>query len=264
MEVLMNSTISPRTNRLLDALPAAEAAYVLASSELIALPVRSILYESGVRPKYAYFLTDGIASVVRNTEAGAVIDVGIIGQEGLVGAIHLLGPLELPTQCFMQIAGSGRRMLLTELERLFSAPSAIHDRISEFIQFRMINASQLVACSASHSVEKRFARWLLDIQDRVHEGRFALTHEFIAEMLAVQRPTLSMIAKRFQAAEMIAYRHGHIRILDGAGLESIACECYGITHSLLTRLYSQASESRPPGSFPDRHHAYVANGVAAA
>ena len=229
-----------RTNRLLDNLPAAEAALLLACTELIALPVRSNLYESGVRPTYVYFLVDGVASVVRNTEAGAVIDVGIIGREGLVGAIHLLGPLELPTQCFMQIAGSGRRMRLTELERLFDAPSAIHGRILEFIQFRMINACQLAACNVSHSIEQRLARWLLNVQDRMQAVSFGLTHETLAQMMGGSRSTLSIVAKRLQDARMIGYRHGHIQILDRARLESVACECYGITHSLLTRLYSQA------------------------
>ena len=259
----MNSTMPFLTNRLLDTLPAAEAAYVLASTESIALPVRTILYEPGIRPKYVYFLTDGIASVVRNSDSGAVVEVGIIGREGLVGAIHLLGPLELPTQCFMQITGRGRRLRLADLEKLFAAPSAIRDRISEFIQFRMIHASQLAACNASHSVEKRLARWLLNVQDRLHDEQFALTHEFLAEMLAVQRPTLSIVAKHFQVAGMIVYRHGSVQILNRPKLESVTCECYGITHALLLRLYSQAAESTPD-SLPFRPFIPVADRVPAA
>ena len=233
----MNSTMAPVANRLLESLPPNELAHLVAISEPIALPVRTILYEPGIRPKYAYFLTDGIASVVRNTANGAVVEVGIVGREGLIGAIHLLGSLELPTQCFMQLAGSGRRILLTDLERMFAAPSSLHTYISEFIQFRMINACQLAACNANHPIEQRLARWLLNVRDRMQTEQFALTHEFLAEMLSVQRPTLSIVAKHFQVAGIVAYHHGQLQILLPEMLESLACECYSISHDLFTDLY---------------------------
>ena len=257
----MNSTMVHVTNRLLDTLPSAELAHLLAVSEPIALPVRTILYEPGIRPKYAYFLTDGVASVVRNTSNGFVVEVGIVGREGLVGSIHLLGSLELPTQCFMQIAGNGRRILLTDLERLFIAPSSLHTCISEFIQFQTINACQLAACNASHSIEQRLARWLLNVQDRMQSETFALTHEFLAEMLAVQRPTLSIVAKHFQLAGIVAYRHGQIKILQPEKLENLACDCYSISHDLFTDLYSPLRESRSADFLPPSIHASAANGL---
>lgn len=257
----MNSTIVFGTNRLLDALPSTESAHVFAASEPVALPVRSILSEPGIRPKYAYFLTEGIASVVRNTANGFVVEVGIVGREGLVGAIHLLGSLELPTQCFMQIAGAGRRMLLMDLERMFIAPSCLHTNISEFIQFRMINACQLAACNATHPIEQRLARWLLNVRDRMQTEQFPLTHEFLAEMLSVQRPTLSIVAKHLQVAGIIAYRHGQLQILLPEKLESLACECYSISHDLITDLYSPLRQSRSADFLPHSAHAPAANGV---
>jgi CRP-like cAMP-binding protein len=247
----MNSKIVFSTNRLLDALPSTEWAHVLAASEPVALPVRSILYEPGVRPKYAYFLTDGIASIVRKTANGAVVEVGIVGREGLIGAIHLLGSLDLSTQCFMQIAGTGRRMLLMDLERMFS----------EFIQFRMINACQLAACNASHPIEQRLARWLLNVRDRMQTEQFPLTHEFLAEMLSVQRPTLSIVAKHFQVAGIIAYRHGQLQILLPEKLESLACECYSISQDLIKDLYSPLRQSRSANFLPNATHVPAANGV---
>ena len=257
----MNSTMVHVTNRLLDTLPPAELAHLFAVSEQMTLPVRTILYEPGIRPKYAYFLTDGVASVVRNTSNGFVVEVGIVGREGLVGAIHLLGSLELPTQCFMQIAGSGRRILLTDLKRMFVAPSSLHTGISEFIQFQTINACQLAACNASHPIEQRLARWLLNVGDRMQTEQFALTHEFLAEMLAVQRPTLSIVAKHFQRAGIVAYRHGQIQILLPDKLESVACECYSISHDLFTDLYSPLRESRLANFLPNSVHAPAANGM---
>ena len=257
----MNSTMAFGTNRLLDTLPPSELTHLLAASEPIALPVRTILYEPGIRPKYAYFLTDGIASIVRNTANGAVVEVGIVGREGLVGAVHLLGSLELPTQCFMQIAGSGRRILLSDLERMFVAPSSLHTNISEFIQFRIINACQLAACNASHPIEQRLARWLLNVRDRMQNETFALTHEFLAEMLSVQRPTLSIVAKQFQMAGIIAYRHGQLQILLPEKLESLACECYSISHNLFTDLYAPLPESRSAHFLPHSADALAANGI---
>lgn len=239
----MNSTLLPRTNRLLETLPAAELVYLLAFTEKIELPVRTILYEPGIRPRYAYFLTNGIASIVRNAANGAVVEVGIIGREGLVGAIHLLGPLELPTQSFMQITGSGRRILLADLNKIYKVAPSLHRRISEFIQFRVINACQLAACNATHSLEQRLARWLLNIQDRMQDETFPLTHEFLAEMLAVQRPTLSVIAKQFQMAGIVSYRHGHMQILEHDTLQRLACDCYGISHDLFMDLYSQPDDA---------------------
>jgi CRP-like cAMP-binding protein len=257
----MNSTLTLRTNRLLDTLPAGELAYLLTATEAVVLPVRTILYEPGIRPKYAYFLTDGIASIVRNTANGSVVEVGIIGREGLVGAIHLLGPLELPTQSFMQMAGTGRRILFADLVKIFVLAPSVHGRISEFIQFRVINACQLAACNATHSIEQRLARWLLNIQDRLLEERFALTHEFLAEMLAVQRPTLSIVAKQFQVAGVIAYRHGQMQILQRHALEALACDCYEICHSLLTDLYSHSGESNPSTSNPPTIPGFVASSL---
>ncbi len=257
----MNSTIPTRTNRLLETLPTSELTFLLASTESVELPVRTILYEPGIRPRYAYFLTSGIASIVRNTANGSVVEVGIIGREGLVGAIHLLGPLELPTQSFMQISGSGRRILLADLGKIFNIAPSLHRRISEFIQFRVINACQLAACNASHSVEQRLARWLLNIQDRMQEDTFALTHEFLAEMLAVQRPTLSIVAKQFQMARIVAYRHGQMQILEHDTLQGLACDCYGISHDLFTDLYSQPDDSNSLNFVPSANYGIPAGSL---
>ena len=239
----MQNAVLSYNNRLLDSLPADEAARFVSFADTIPMPVRTVLYQPGIRPKYAYFLTSGMASIVWNNADGSVIEVGIVGQEGLVGAMHLLGHLELPTQCFMQIAGTARRIPLSDLERAFASPSELHQKISDFIQFRTISAEQLVACNAHHSIEQRLARWLLNVQDRLQVDKFALTHEFLADMLAVHRPTVSIVAKHFMTAGVIIYRHGHIEILQRAQLEKLACECHTISHNLLINLYSRKSEA---------------------
>jgi CRP-like cAMP-binding protein len=240
------------TNLLLETLPSADHVRMLAIMESVSLPVHSMLYEAGVRPKYAYFLTDGIASVVINAAGGQIAEVAIIGREGLSGATHLLGPLPIPAECFMQIAGSARRLLLSDLETLFRNSPPMRTRVLEFVQMIGVNTSQLAACNALHSLDQRLARWLLVVQDRMGSPSYLLTHEFLAEMLVVQRPTLSIAAASLQRDGIIQYRHGNLRILDRDTLERCACECYHISRDLLQRLY-----------YAHRKQGIVSNGPAA-
>ena len=235
---------SPIINLLLESLSSDDLNRMFAASEAIALPLRMTLYSASVRPKYAYFVTSGIASIVFNARAGQVAEVGIIGCEGMTGAVHLLGNLPVPTECFMQIAGSGRRMPLGDMERFFVESPSLHAKVLEFIQFTYLNAAVLAACNALHTVQQRLARWLLIVQDRMPGEGYALTHEFLAEMLVVQRPTLSIVAASLQREGTIHYRHGQLRILDREKLEANACECYAIAHELLGKLYS--SSHMPP------------------
>jgi CRP-like cAMP-binding protein len=237
------------TNLLLDTLSSVDQLRILATTDSVLLPVRAMLYQPGIRPRYAYFLTDGIASVVMNATGGQIAEVGIIGREGVAGALHLLGPLPVPTECFMQIAGSARRLLLTDLEVLFMNSGPVRARVLEFIQMASINTAQLAACNALHSLDQRLARWLLVVQDRMQGPTYLLTHEFLAEMLVVQRPTLSIAAASLQREGIIHYRHGHLKILKREKLECSACECYDISRNLLQHLYStyESNVLRPNG-----------------
>ncbi len=233
------------TNLLLEALPPETLAHMLAVTETVLLPVRSLLYEPDVRPRYAYFLTDGIASIVLNTARGQIAEIGIIGREGLVGAIHLLGTHPLQTQCFMQIAGSARRLPMVELEEIFKSSVPMHTGVLEFVQTVAILTGQLAACNALHTIEQRLARWLLVVQDRMQSDGYALTHEFLAEMLVVQRPTLSIVAAALQREGIIHYRHGFLNILKRDRLEAITCDCYAIAQNVFNTMYLPALPASP-------------------
>jgi len=238
------------TNLLLESLSARDLAAMLDATEPMLLPVRTVLSDSGVRPLYAYFITDGIASVVVNFAAGQMAEVGIIGREGLCGALHLLSERAPHTRCFMQVGGSGRRMPLTALESVFAGSREIRQRILEFVQLMTMHAEQLAACNALHSLEQRLARRLLLVDDRLQQEEYALTHECLAEMLLVQRPTLSLAASVLQRAGLIRYRYGSLRIVQRDELEKAACECYGVERGLLERLYA-----RPPADGAKRRPA---------
>lgn len=227
----------PTTNRLLDTLSVPDRTQLLAMTDEVLLPIRTSLYQAGIRPKHAYFITDGIASIVMNASGGQIAEVGIIGREGLAGAVHLLGPSAIHTECFMQIAGTARRVLFSDLEVLFRNSVPMRSRVLEFLQMSYINSTQLSACNALHTVDQRLARWLLIVQDRLQRLEFSLTHEFLAEMLVVQRPTLSIAAATLQRNGVIHYRHGRLTILKRENLIETACECYEISRSLLKHLY---------------------------
>jgi CRP-like cAMP-binding protein len=148
----------------------------------------------------------------------------------------------------MQVAGSGRRLLYTDLEALFEESQPLRTLVLAFVQMLAINAQQLAACNAIHTVDQRLARWLLIVHDRMHTPGYSLTHEFLAEMLVVQRPTLSIAAAALQREGVIHYRHGHLTILKRAILESSACECYGISRNLLQHLYKIDTKNPSPKS----------------
>ena len=229
---------TPPINLLLESLPQLELSQMMACTEAVVLATRERLYEAGARPKYAYFMTDGIASVVSNLVDGSTAEVGIIGNEGLVGALHLLGQLEVPLQCFVQIAGSARRLPFSALEKIFLNSIPMHAGVLEFVQMTHLNAAQLSACNALHTIEHRLARWLLMVQDRMQSDTYVLTHEFLADMLVAHRPTVSVAAAALQRQGLISYRHGKVQILDRERLHAIACECYGTSLTLLRHLYS--------------------------
>jgi CRP-like cAMP-binding protein len=224
-------------NRLLDSLSIDALKGLLPRLHPIVLPLRTILFEPEVTPTYAYFLTSGIASVVAASVEGGLVEVEVVGREGAVGALHLLGPGMVPTQCFMQLSGTALRMRLTELRTVFHESAEVRGRILEFVQAQSLTLSQIAGCHRLHEAEARLARWLLMVQDRVEMETLELTQTFLAEMLGSQRTTVSAVAADLQRKGLIEYSRGRVRIMDRSGLESTACYCYGVTRGLLAKLY---------------------------
>jgi CRP-like cAMP-binding protein len=233
--MIMSSVVS---NRLLAALSPEASEAITSRCKAVSLPIRTQLYEPEQTPKHAYFLTSGFASVVAPMLDGGTAEVESIGREGVVGSFHLLGNAPVPTGCFMQLAGTGLRMELSELRELFGAVDEVRTRILELVQQQALTVSQLSGCNRLHEAEARLSRWLLMAQDRAKSDVLKLTQEFLAEMLGTQRTTVSIIAGALQRADLIRYRHGEVRIVDREGLKSAACDCYRIVHKLHSNLYA--------------------------
>jgi len=196
-----------------------------------------MLYEADLKPKYAYFVTSGIASVVAAVSEGGTAEVGVIGYEGVVGSLHLLGDAPVPTQCFMQVKGTALRIGLPALQEAFGSSEGIRGRILEFVQQQALSVSQIAGCNRLHGAEERLARWLLMVQDRIDSDVLDLTQEFLAVMLGAQRTTVTMVAGAMQESGLIEYRRGHVKIVNRQNLEDAACGCYPVLKRLHLNLY---------------------------
>jgi CRP-like cAMP-binding protein len=227
------------TNLLLSSLSAGSHEHLMDISKAVPLPLKTSLYEAEETPAYAYFLTSGIASVVTTVADGGTAEVGLIGREGVVGVLHILGPAPVPSRCFMQLEGTGRRISLSELRKAFRSSPEIHDRLLEFVQEQALSLGQIAGCHRLHEAEERLARWLLMAQDRTESDVLNFTQEFLAMMLGARRTTVTMVAGAMQQSGLIEYRRGRVKILSRENLEAAACDCYQVIKQLYASLYQR-------------------------
>lgn len=225
----------PRTtsNSILDRLPPGQRKALMARMQVVPMAVGKVLTRPGELPEYAHFMISGMTSVVTYMKNGAAAEVGIIGYEGVVEAMHLIGSARSPNTAFVQVAGSALRMPFAELQAEAFASAPLLRGILEFLQRHNFALTQLAACNGLHEIDKRLARWLLMVRDKVESPAFNLTQEFLATMLGIRRTSVSLAAGGLQESGLIEYRRGHIRILDQERLQKSACECYPIVRDLV-------------------------------
>ena len=229
----------PAANLLLSSLSSECRESLVSRCVEVDLPLRKSLYEAGETPRYAYFITSGIASVVASMEDGSTAEVGLIGREGLVGSFHLLGPAPVSTSCFIQLTATALRIPYSELASIFRSSEETRYRVLEFAQEQAVSLSQLAGCNRLHENEERLARWLLMAQDRTQSDVLHFTQEFLAMMLGARRTTVTVIAGVLQRSGLIEYERGKVRIISRENLEAAACDCYQITKALYAGLYSK-------------------------
>ena len=223
-------------NRLLAALPRDEYDRLRPHLEKVSLLLRDILYEPNGPIPHVYFPLDGVVSLVIIMDGGFSLEVGIIGNEGMVGTPVFLGCREQPEQG--DFAGS-RRCAPDGSQGLSAGDAAARRvvRLGPADTQAMINQiSQSTVCNHRHSVKKRMCRWLMMSHDRVGTDEFPLTHEFLAQMLGVRRPTVTAAAGSLQTAGLIRYHRGRVTVLNRKGMEAASCECYKVVAEELDRL----------------------------
>lgn len=232
------------SNLLLNSLSPKYRGILIARMRPVTLAAREVLYEPDESPKFAHFMTSGIASIVGVMSSGASAEVGIWGKEGLVECFHLLGSARIPTRCFMQIEGSALRMPFRDLQKEFQENDEFHECVLHTIQTQGAILGQLAACNRLHEAEERLARWFLMVRDRMENDSFYLTQEFLAIMLGSRRTTVTAAAGTLQRKGLIRYSRGRIHIVDSAGLEREACECYGTVREIYRNFSNQAAVVR--------------------
>ena len=227
-----------KASAFLQALPEHLQLLVGQSATAVALPVGTVLYEPGVRPRFVHFLTSGMASEVMEMGNGCTPEILTLGSEGVAEATHLLGPSRVPSRAFMKISGTGLQMSFSAFERLFAEHPALRSVVLRYVQYRIALLSQTAACNRLHGVQQRLATYLLMVQDRTRSNSFILTQEFLADMIGTQRTTITHIARSLQRLGFIEYSRGKMIIRNREGLESAACECFRATMNQVNTLYS--------------------------
>jgi CRP-like cAMP-binding protein len=213
-------------NVILLNIPAGEFDLIRPHLESVDLPPQLILSEPGENIEFAYFLNDGLASLVVLTRDGKSVEVAIVGREGVVGTPLAVGLDRGPYRAIMQIAGSGWRVKSSQIERTLEQCPELRLILNRFVLIQGLQIAQIAACNRLHEIEQRLARWLLMCQDRVDAQLLPVTHEFLAQMLGTGRPSVSLAAGILQRAGMIENLRGSVKILNRKALEDSACECY--------------------------------------
>lgn len=213
-------------NNLIEMLPAPEQARLLAACVPIELTLGEVLQEAGEDTHHVYFPVDGFISMLTQVDDCAALEVGMVGREGMVGAHLALGVGVSPLQAMVQGSGTSLRMEVVPFQREMARSPAMRRQLDRYLYVLMAQMASGAGCLRFHHIGQRLARWLLMSQDRAHQARFHVTHEFLATMLGVRRVGVTLAAGELQRAGLITYQRGELTVLDRSGLEQTACSCY--------------------------------------
>jgi CRP-like cAMP-binding protein len=228
-----------RKNRLLAALPAAARRRLLARGEQVDLASAAVLCESGMAISHVYFPIDGYVTLVAGMDSGGTgIEVGLVGNEGMLGATLLLGVPVAPLRWLVQGAGRAWRIEAKTFLRELAVNSALRGALDRYLYVAMVQLAQTAACKRFHVVEARLARWLLMTRDRARTDRFHITHEILACIMGVRRAGITRAASSLQRRKLIHYSRGDLHVMDARGLAAASCGCYAADNATYVRVMS--------------------------
>jgi CRP-like cAMP-binding protein len=233
----MAPTISV-ANRLLRALSPDDLDPLRPHLEPVPLPQKQTLSSAGTPIDHVYFPQGGMVSLVQPLENGTLIEVGMIGNEGLVGTPVLLGADSSPLETIVQIPGSALRMQVSAFREEVDRRTGLLVMLLRYVQALHIQVSLTAACNGRHTVPERLARWLLTAHDRSTNDQLPLSHEFLSQMLGVRRAGVTVALGTLKTAGLIRNTHAQVHIIDRVGLEAASCECYHTVRDEYARLLS--------------------------
>lgn len=206
------------------------------------LELAMVLERPGGTIGQLFFIEEGVGSMTTIFEDGSQVEAGMFGFESAIGASALMGVRSSNYQIAMQVPGYGYTVAKEVAEREFRRFDVFHDLVLRYITSQSMQAAQAAGCNARHQVQQRLSRWLLLCRDRVSTDVLQLTQEFLAAMLGVERPAVSIVAGKLQEQGLIEYSRGRVRIVDREGMEGLSCECYWVIRKELEAFASYARE----------------------
>lgn len=241
-----DSRADHRANRLLAAIEPGDFAVLEPHLEFVELPLGQVLYDAGEIIRHVYFPHQAVISLVNLMEDGGIVEVAVFGVEGVAGLFGALTTREAFGRYIVQMLGTASRISYKHLDEARAARSGLRQLLTNYNEALLAQTFQTVSCNAVHAVEARCCRWILSMHDRVGQDTLPLTHEFLAEMLGVQRSTVSVVTRTLQTARLIRQSRGGITVTDRAGLEETTCECYGKIRRIYKRLLPGTYSQAPP------------------
>ena len=233
----MSAVIPLVTNHLISCLSVEERNRFLQHCESTELVFGDILCELDQPIQHVYFPLAGFISLVISMEGHQPLEVGLIGNEGMLGATLALEVVDAPLKAVVQGSGSALRMTAAQFQHeLRNSPSML-STLNRYLYVLVMQLSQTAACTHFHEIEPRLARWLLMTHDRAHADHFHLTQEYLADMLGVRRSSITIAAGKLQQQKLISYIRGDINILDRKALEAASCACYNVLNDHYVRLF---------------------------
>jgi CRP-like cAMP-binding protein len=214
-------------NLFLAVLPPRDLGLLRPALQLVELPHGDSLTQPGQRVSDVIFIEAGLVSVVATMQDGSAVEIATLGRESIVGVLSAIGDHRSNMRAIVQIAGSGWKIRASDFRTAVDKSRTLRNLVLLSSELALIQMQQISGCNALHPAEARLCRWILQVRDRIDGNVIALTQDFLAQMLAVRRPTVTLIAQKLQNAGLIRYRRGRITITDHEGLEKLACECVG-------------------------------------
>jgi CRP-like cAMP-binding protein len=228
--------MSSSPNRLLASLPADTFSAISPHLKIVELKFGDVLAKPGSAIRHVYFPYSGAISLVVQLNVGTMIETAMVGRDGVLNAAPALDGKVSLNKGIVQVAGSAGIIEVNRLRRLANELEPLRSILIRHEQVLFAQSQQSAACNASHSVEARMCRWLLYMRDLAGSDDLLLTQEFLAQMLGVRRPSVSLVANTLQKKGLIKYSRGRIRLLDLKRLQKGACECYGTVKAHYQRM----------------------------